>query len=1232
MSFDASRFTFDPWNDYVGVVMQQGRVQLDQDWNEWVAEVVRRMQAGTVDILGTAAVPRATTPNGFNITPSATSSGAFTMTIGRGRIYVDGLLAENHGLPPPSPLKWTDGSQPEPAAPALLWDPLLDEVTGSTDVPYDQQPYYFAPMQVPLPTTAGPHVVYLDVWQRELTHLQRPDLVEKAVNVDTTERLQTVWQVKVLANTGAGTSCGTDLGGLLNAAGIHPSASRLTSDAVDVPLPTDPCQIPSASGFKGLENQLYRVEIHQDSANAGGASFKWSRDNATIAALVLQITAADTLVVQSVGRDDVLRFNPLDWIEITDDWQELNGLPGEVHQIKSIEDATRTITLQTALAAPASYPVDGQGNTDAARHTRIRRWDQSGKVLAADGTTVYWDLDNPASAAVPAGTIPVPPVGTQVMLENGVLVSFSLDAAIKGGILAARDFWCFAVRAVDGTVEKLNAAPPRGIHHHYTQLAVVTFPGGVSDCRTLWPPLPGGGAACCCDVTVGPSDIAGKTTLQSIVDQFKTKPGSAVCLEAGDYQLAAPIVLSAAHSGLSLKGCGGDVTLSVQKGSEAAFQDGVIVIVGASDVVLENLRIAIPEVPYVPPKGTFAGLPLAALPPDVASVIRQLVVSIGVRAIDSTALSIKGCAFEFGDFEEDIPNKTGFGIGVFGGGQNDGLILEGNTFGGVAPFLAGYLLAPAVSFNPPHTVKRPPRPPIRLPGGINRFPVTELAATSATVASAPEAAARKTAASKAAAAANATAATTTTATTTTAASSKTALGNPVLLEAVTRNIELLQAVDGLRSVTAFAPQTQNLAAAGGQVLVPRLASASIRENNFSGLDIAALILAKAGAVDFSANQVDAGGGGLWVIDPQYETLLAYNSTMLLGSLVAGGYALPAEQGIGTIAITSVNAAPAPVRIFAGAQDFTDSTGDVWAPDTNTAEVAVSGGILNRPTSPPAIGKALPATSDQALYQSERYGNFSYTFSHLPEGYYQVRLKFAEIFDKQAGQRVFDVSINGNRVLQNFDVFATAGGADIAVDQTFGNIAPSSGEIVIEFDGTGSVDPNPKIGAVEIASQLYQFPNSLNETGQFLAQLAALGAQPFAGLSEPALDFRVDANHMNDLSAAGLLIFNSPDQAGQGSVTVNGNVVRLAAAQGDNVLGYFLSPTFLVEMNIATVTGNQLLNANSEGYGLHMLATEQYPKATVTGNVLNGRCVLPARNLGTTVPAPMNTWRFMNTIF
>src|SRR5689334_14901064 len=105
MSFDNSRFTFNPLNDYFGVVMEQGRVQLDSDWNEWLAELNRRIQAGTLDTMGRAVYP-ATTPYAFQITATAT-----TLMIGPGRMYVDGILVENHG---------------DPAA--AVWDPALAEM------------------------------------------------------------------------------------------------------------------------------------------------------------------------------------------------------------------------------------------------------------------------------------------------------------------------------------------------------------------------------------------------------------------------------------------------------------------------------------------------------------------------------------------------------------------------------------------------------------------------------------------------------------------------------------------------------------------------------------------------------------------------------------------------------------------------------------------------------------------------------------------------------------------------------------------------------------------------------------------------------------------------------------------------------------------------------------------------------------------------------------------------
>ena len=498
MTFDCSRFRFAPAKDYQGVVMQQGRVQLDSDWNEQAAQLGRRLQAGTLDILGPAGVPRAT-PDGFRITPAGG-----TFTIGRGRMYVDGLLAENHGAGPPE------------------WDPALAELRGTGPVPYAAQPYYPDPPALP---SGGRHLVYLDVWQREVTHLQDPSLVEQAVGVDTTGRLQTVWQVKLLPGVGS-VECGApDVPGW--DAATRPSAGRLTTGTVDVANDPDPCHVPPDGGYKGEENQLYRVEVHQGGA-PGTATFKWSRENATVASAVLNVNAArNRLVVESLGRDDVLRFHDGDWVEVTDDWRELHGLPGELRRISTgggVDHATRTLTLDAPLSA-GLFPTDAQGDTDRARHTRVRRWDQAGRVLHPDAT-LYQDLD----AAGSTGAIRVPPAATtDVVLEHGIVVRFDVEGA--GGVFRSGDAWTFAARTADASVEELKRAPPRGIHHHYCRLALVTFPDDATDCRVPWP------AQGCCTVTVRPGDWRTKLApylAQDGIPEDWERPGKDADGEDGD--------------------------------------------------------------------------------------------------------------------------------------------------------------------------------------------------------------------------------------------------------------------------------------------------------------------------------------------------------------------------------------------------------------------------------------------------------------------------------------------------------------------------------------------------------------------------------------------------------------------------------------------------------------------------------------------------------------------------
>src|SRR5262249_8231158 len=162
------------------------------------------------------------------------------------------------------------------------------ERRGTLPVPYSEQPYFpNVDAVAPAPTMGGPHLVYLDVWQREVTALNDSTLIEKAVGVDTTTRLQTAWQVKILANAGSGTSCGSPLAAWDRL--IAPSDGRLSSAAVGVPTTIDPCLLPPSGGYRGLENRLYRVEIH-DGGPHGSATFKWTQ-NAAVATAVTEITS-----------------------------------------------------------------------------------------------------------------------------------------------------------------------------------------------------------------------------------------------------------------------------------------------------------------------------------------------------------------------------------------------------------------------------------------------------------------------------------------------------------------------------------------------------------------------------------------------------------------------------------------------------------------------------------------------------------------------------------------------------------------------------------------------------------------------------------------------------------------------------------------------------------------------------------------------------------------------------
>ena len=509
MPGDYSRFTDDPKKRFSSLLMQQGRVQLDSDWNELADILTRRDRMHIFDVMGRAAIPRATTPNGFRI-----SAAGADLAIGAGHAYVDGIVAE-----------------------ALATDPLT----------YATQPFW--PDPTPLTSLAGSGVAYLDVWEREITALEDPALLDPALGgVDTATRTKTIWQVKIAV----GANCNTAPDTL-----VPPSPGRLSTKLDAPPDPPDPCLLPESGGLRDVENRFYRVEVHGNSSK-----FKFSRDPvaSNITNIAPPVAGKTTVTVQRVALDAVLRFNPGDWVEVTSDRHVLDGTPGLMAQIDHIEESTREIFLDRTIAA---------SETSAAFPARLIRWDQRASA------SVTLDGD---------GLITATP-GAFQPLEAGVQVKFGAGVPKHG------DTWRFATRVADGSIDLLTDAPPRATIHHVCTLAPVSNLGTSEphvdgDCRILWPPDVGPGEDCECAVCVSADEHNnGTKTIQQAILQAKPEGGK-VCLKPGAYFVRETIVIQNAIL-LSLTGHGQAVLFFSGTGP-------VIRIENAIDVVVEDLVIVRP--------------------------------------------------------------------------------------------------------------------------------------------------------------------------------------------------------------------------------------------------------------------------------------------------------------------------------------------------------------------------------------------------------------------------------------------------------------------------------------------------------------------------------------------------------------------------------------------------------------------------------------------------------------
>jgi Malectin domain len=102
---------------------------------------------------------------------------------------------------------------------------------------------------------------------------------------------------------------------------------------------------------------------------------------------------------------------------------------------------------------------------------------------------------------------------------------------------------------------------------------------------------------------------------------------------------------------------------------------------------------------------------------------------------------------------------------------------------------------------------------------------------------------------------------------------------------------------------------------------------------------------------------------------------------------------------------------------------------------------------------------------ESVYQHNRFGTFGYAIPGLTAGKsYTVRLHFAETFWTTKGSRIFNVVIDGQQVLTNFDIIGAAGAAQKAVVEQFTAAADSSGKITIQFN---TVKDNAQVNGIEV---------------------------------------------------------------------------------------------------------------------------------------------------------------------
>ena len=436
MKGDFTRNTFDPTKHYSQVLMQQGRVQLDADWNEQSAIMLNQLRSFITDLVG----PSWAVNDGFEI--GIVDDNKNDLSIAAGRFYVDGIACDNGGV-----LRYS--AQPGIGESQLKWN------------------------------TKHSYLVYLDAWEQLVTYVEDPSIREIALGgADTALRTQVMWQVQLApVDPVAAVTNKCELGRSLLAKAVARSAMPALSAWALKDESDEHCAVNPDAAYRGPENQLYRVEIHDGGTlKEGKPTFKWSRENGSVIFPLAEAaaglgTGTVTARLAHLGRDAELGLTEGDWVELVDDVNVSSNVHQPLLRVTAIDLEQQMVTL-SGISVVSTAPI---------RYAFLRRWDQRRNVG-----------DSGVVALKEKGT----PGGDAITLEDGVTIQFQAGGEYRSG-----DYWLIPARTASGDIEwppkvggVVPALPPTQVHHHHALLGILSPPVGTgpkkwafTSCRCVSP-------------------------------------------------------------------------------------------------------------------------------------------------------------------------------------------------------------------------------------------------------------------------------------------------------------------------------------------------------------------------------------------------------------------------------------------------------------------------------------------------------------------------------------------------------------------------------------------------------------------------------------------------------------------------------------------------------------------------------------------------------------------------